>query len=201
MKYNKILSSMLNGYSKTIRNKCVNYKQWKQRITYWKHNKIVPLNWKNMLTSECKRLERYLHPSTCLKCFCGAADDIHTLSVINSMTMYKVCKKLEKKVGVPSMSFFKSLSAVYQFITFLPLVQYTNITCPVCNWKEHREFITTRCGHYMCKNCTYLKTGITGTYDFDIDIAEIHGIKVCPTCSDTNPCCNVFRKKVSIITP
>ena len=114
MKYSKILGEQLSEFNNSIRNKCLSYKKWKKLIKY--DSKYIKNKWERRINSECKAIDRFLF--TKRNCLFGynINTDIHRkLCLINLNTLYKICKKLEKKLNVNSMDIYNNIKFKYKF--------------------------------------------------------------------------------------
>ncbi len=82
MKYAKKLDEILSRYPWYLRFRCISYRKWK---------KCVPNNWRLWL------LWDFLKSPKCL-------------FELNLMTLYKICKRLAKRLGLDSMEFYTRVS-------------------------------------------------------------------------------------------
>jgi len=123
MKYKKFLDDKLSIYPIEVRKYCIPYKYWKTKIN--NHPAFVKVFWKALLHRQCKRLDRFLSSSNYDNCLTNINNHninniIHeTLCIINIDTLYKICKKIEKRIHVPALDyFFKDLCKknAYKFL-------------------------------------------------------------------------------------
>jgi hypothetical protein len=96
MKYAKELAAQLKALPWWVRVACIDYRAWKKKT---KTN-----SWKASLLWDC--------------CKCEAFSRYHSVNKINLKTMYKVCKRLEKRYGVESMRFYYQVqkSRMFKFM-------------------------------------------------------------------------------------
>jgi len=103
MKYKKFLEEKLSIYPLNVRKYCIPYKYWKLKIKH--HPEFVRIFWKLLIHRQCKRLDKFLASE-----YSGANRnkliDYENLCLINIDTLYKICKKIEKKIGLPALDFF-----------------------------------------------------------------------------------------------
>lgn len=91
---------------------CIQYNALKHGIK--KHPVYFKLFWKSILLGECKRFDKIKTPT-----------ESHCL--LNTDALYKISKKIEKKLGVKSLSFFKDIVKTRRFrftsVSFVTLLQ------------------------------------------------------------------------------
>lgn len=106
----------LSKFPSEISDKCLSYKFWKKQIKY--HPKIIKLFWKVVLRKQCRKLDRILfdkfdsHPFNKLY--------IRKICYVNIDTLYKICKKLRKKLGVKSLEYFIKLCQTNRYLFLEP---------------------------------------------------------------------------------
>ena len=111
MKYAKILAQQLSEFDNGIRNNCLNYKKWKKLIKY--DGDYLRRNWERRLNSECKAIDRLLF--TKYNCIFISKESHYKLCLYNLNTLYKICKKIEKKLGTNAMDTYNILKFRYKF--------------------------------------------------------------------------------------
>lgn len=98
MKYGKELKNILSKYTILIRNLCISYKKWKK----WKP--LCGYNWKLGIMIDCIKANY-------------APKELYD---INLKTLYKVCKRLQKRYDIPSMEY-------YNYITKIGIFKFTSV--------------------------------------------------------------------------
>ena len=127
MKYAHVLNKQLIKYAPYIQKKCLNYKYWKKSIKT--NSEYVILYWKTMIHEQCKKLDKFLFKSnnviisilnTCISNNLNTSL-IDTISCINLNTLYKICKKLQKKLSLNSLEFLNDIikERRYKFFNIL----------------------------------------------------------------------------------
>lgn len=160
----------------SLQDASMNYKHWKKRCKY----EHIPDDMVVMLRTECEKVEkvfnhcytRCTHVSPWSKTRCCWSGDTYlpTASVlmfanINSKTLYKICKRLQKTYSDPTpMQWLISIRAlhVYEFLgghhtTHLSLLHANQfpIECPLCLLAVGKRYtLIFRCGHHACISCT-----------------------------------------------
>lgn len=114
MKYAKILIDQLKLYDSQIKKQCLQYKKWKKEIKY--NKEYIIRKWKSILIKECNSVDKMFYKS-CFNNFNLPKITLNHLSFININTLYKICKKLHKKLKVDSMEFLNEIikSRKYKF--------------------------------------------------------------------------------------
>lgn len=117
MKYSKRLAEQLGSYPPYIRRNCLQYKKWKKDIKT--HPYYMTGCWKNKLVRECKKLDTLLYPCQNRQFHFPTCSVVHTepidprivreLCKINTDTMYKICKRLDKKLGINAFDYYCTL--------------------------------------------------------------------------------------------
>jgi hypothetical protein len=100
MKYSKRLANELQAYPQYIRERCLSYKTWKKDIKRYPY--CIYGCWKNKLLRECKKLDAFLFPPY------ETLDPkmVYEMCKINLNTLYKICKRLDKKLGVKAYNYY-----------------------------------------------------------------------------------------------
>ena len=108
MKYSHILAKQLSKYEISIRKISFDYKKWKKLIKY--DSEFIATNWKKRLNYDCKRIDAFLF--TKYPCLCNYNIDPYInkeLCYINMNTLYKICKKLDKKLKINAMDYYNHI--------------------------------------------------------------------------------------------
>lgn len=112
MKYAKYLMQELKKYNSKIQKHCFQYKKWKKYIKYKKE--YISKKWKSKLIKECKYIDELFYTS----CFNNISQSIlNQIAFINTNTLYKICKKLDKNLKLGAMEFLNEVikSRKYKF--------------------------------------------------------------------------------------
>jgi hypothetical protein len=178
MKYAKELNHVMQRLPPSLQDASISYKLWKKRC-----NKLCQDSCQEILVhlnQECKKVEtafvltykKCIHPprALCWRCTTSAEDAINTDTLLmfanmNSKTLYKICKRLQKQLHDPTlMQWLISIRAAhaYEFLgghhtTHLTLMQTTplSVECPLClQTTSHKYILIYCCGHYACVGCT-----------------------------------------------
>lgn len=204
------------------KNCVINYKQWKTSIA--EDPTATRLEWMQRLTKECKRIDNvlYRHPSShhvlrdILMCFCQgdrvatahlSPTECFDLSILNTTILFKLCKKLQKKLKVPAMAWYSAVLArhTYHFTgsanrTRMEMLAHEcfRFECPIC--LDDVEFarsahakaisgIILGCGHAFCMQCIErhwnLATITSPSIYVRLNIAS--GCQKCPICQLRDP--------------
>lgn len=102
MKYSHVLQEALNDYNNKIKYYSISYKKWKKNIKY-KPN-FTKIFWKLSLKKDCDRINNFLF-SYLKNNNIYDIDVIDNLCIINTDTLYKICKKLHKKLNISTTDF------------------------------------------------------------------------------------------------
>ena len=205
MKYGKYWKSWICSQDNSIQQHCIQYIKWKKDIT---HNpEKIKKNWKKMLYSDCKNVDMYVFPLiNCNSCFNlnkkVVLNDNKTrlqLCEQNQTTLYKICKKIQKRLNIPALKFYNDLlkAHIYDFTgsaqrTALSLETNDKIDCLTCkNEQKDNKFIIMRCGHIIHKSCAFKLWNITPSdntrkdrYHLEKKSFEVN----CPYCNEPVPC-------------
>ena len=106
MKYAKELTQKLNTYSNHIRNKCLQYIKWKKLIKT--SPSYVKLNWEKILLNDCKVTETLFNKTV-------KSDELLELSIINTNTFYKICKRLQKKLNISALDYMNFIIKSHKY--------------------------------------------------------------------------------------
>lgn len=117
MKYAHVLNKQLRNYEPYIHKHCLHYKKWKKLIKT--NPEYLILHWKDMIHNECQKLDNFLYNSSLINikniCFFNFNKNSinntikDTISCINLNTLYKICKKLHKKLDINSLEYLDEL--------------------------------------------------------------------------------------------
>jgi len=198
MKYAKFLQERLQDFPDKIRKKCLPYKLWKKEISRNPISIKTSQSWKKELYNQCKRINRFIFPYPNILCFNDtnvATKTRSELCILNSYTLYKICKKLEKKLDVPALEYLETLKTEFPFIqsaekTKLEIkanegATYNPTQCNQCNSPKDL-YIIMRCGHYMCDTCATSKWDLKSFTHSELEAKSYH--VRCPECSAAVPC-------------
>lgn len=116
MKYRKLLEQKLSIYNDENIKNCIQYKYWKKQIK--KNPLFVKLFWKKLINSECKKLDKYLFEDKNEVIKKLNNQKFLLLCYINCDTLYKISKKINKKLNVNSLDYYKKLCKknIYKFL-------------------------------------------------------------------------------------
>lgn len=94
MKHSRFLDEQLGVYPLDVRTECINYHKWKLWIKT--EPEFLKKNWKSHIKQDCTRVENFLYPR-----FAASLPEswVRHLSILNTDTFYKICKKMRKKLG------------------------------------------------------------------------------------------------------
>lgn len=115
MKYAHALTKQLSKYDPYINKLCLQYKPWKKLIKYSPEYTLI--NWKKNIINECKNVDNLLYCNKC-KCFLNKKLDnniIEHLCFINVNTLYKICKKLQKKLNINALEYLDEIIKTRKF--------------------------------------------------------------------------------------
>lgn len=157
----------------------ISYDKWKQRI---KEGHIhFKLNWKLKLEAECTRIDERLFGMGFIdKCLVmhtkpSNAEKIKA-SDLNKRTLYKICKKLDKKLlkGRDAMNWYKCAISERRYM-FLGSAELCRIKlalgevqdCPVCFERvTTKNCAITRCCHIFCVDCAEKMWNLSDYFGF-----------------------------------
>jgi hypothetical protein len=199
MKYGKKWRQDISELPTNARQVCIHYKCWKERIANCERS-----NWSQILEEECMMVDKYIFekkfriPFLC----CGnmiTPEAKLKMCEFNTRTLYKVCKKLDKKLQVPAMEWYTHAihTQKYKFVrssqrTYLELVvaQFPQ-ECPICLCEDIKTWVIMRCGHYFCIGCIIKmwRLHTRGTVH-NILLATNLTYKTCPICQVKDPICD-----------
>jgi Zinc finger, C3HC4 type (RING finger) len=150
MKFAEFYEAQLEKFPNGIRNSLFHYSMIIQNIDREK--------WKDQLYQELKKCQRTLFPTLTLPCFQKLSDtEKLSLCELCSEAFRKACKKIEKHLQVPALSFYSKIISSYEY-PFLGGAQRTAlkhgaIECPIC-FETVSNYCILRCGHATCIQCT-----------------------------------------------
>jgi hypothetical protein len=174
---------------------CIQYKKWK------KYTKSPPKNIIKSLEHECKLVDRifhkiyhdYNHPIF----FCRVTytrEDIQKFVELNKTCIYKICKRLDKKIQSNTKKWLLDVKQNLRF-KFLGGTEITSLNikfpteCPIC-FESVNRIIIARCGHYLCFDCMenlYHLHGQNGKVYNLIYNADYNNTVNCPFCRISYP--------------
>ena len=117
MKHGKFVDEQLSLYPFHVTRNCINYHKWKVWIK--KQPEFVKRYWKILIIKDCRRINRFLYPLVCSPSIPN--EWIYSLSLLNTDTFYKICKKLTRHLKVDALDFYKRMVKVHRF-------KFTNIS-------------------------------------------------------------------------
>jgi hypothetical protein len=203
MKYSKELYEKLKKIPSNLQEVSLNYKAWKKRCKIspdFSGEAVVALK------TECERIEStfnryylgYVQPSwkQCFACSKSSEmqpDILLMFAEINATTLYKICKRLQKRYVDPMpMQWLISVRAshAYEFLgghhtTHLILRKSypSSLECPICmSFKNRNEMLVYRCGHHACIACTLHYLSVKSQNGLWYNILKNAPHKDCPFC-------------------
>ena len=199
MKYGKYWVNIVYDLPQQI---CISYKEWKTRVK--RQPDDTKEKWDTLLMQDCKRADlvfakrKFPFSFSCSNsAYAMSTDKKIKCCEINSMTLFKVCKKLDKKLGVPAMKWYSDHLAKHEFLFTgsgaLTLLRFNNEAvykeCPVC-LDNKDTWLVMRCGHCICWSCanTYWKLyNINGTLHNKLAVVTYKNDARCPLCRIGTP--------------
>jgi hypothetical protein len=198
MKYGKTWKTWLSNEGMNANYEYIlSYSRWKKEIVHAPEQLILNITWQQELEKECKRVDHSLFRSSSLM-ICGRTPRVSPqikseLCQWNAKTLYKICKKLQKKLQVPAMAWYTRTLAHHTFhfagsarsAFLLHQLNPSETSCPICmeGGGETRTWIFQRCGHVLCKDCVvkyFALHRMKGTlYNL---LAHVNPIATCPLC-------------------
>ena len=120
MKHARFLDEQLQVYPSFVHLECINYHKWKLWIK--KEPEFVMKHWKSNIKRDCARIDKFLSDTNSIP-----VSWLKHLSILNTDTFYKICKKMKKKLGmVEPLEYYKKCveRRKYKFtsVSFLTLV-------------------------------------------------------------------------------
>lgn len=168
MKYNKAWKSFMASDDIDPR-RALSYDKWKQRIKL--PSTHFRLNWHLYLLRECEAVDRSVFCDRSLFCWSRGErpkdEELVKLCDLNKRTLYKICKKLDKKMlGCRSAKLWYGSSLRekrFRFLGCTDLVkarmrctkQEEVLECPICfdALDDPERCVITRCCHTFCEVC------------------------------------------------
>lgn len=211
MKWCHVLSSKLSGLPASLQEASINYKGWKRLTKTGFTQKMI-----RQLETECKRVDAVFKSSynrlgAC--CFTSCSkDDLKLFVELNKTSVYKLCKRIDKKVspcpGARCWLQTAMSSHAYQFMggwRATSLFVHLPAECPLCMDRVENIAISV-CGHFMCMQCLfsfYKLERYNGMLHNVISHVENLAASRCPICREPRPYsrvhllpeCKVFVKK------
>ncbi len=198
MKYSKQLATTLLELPICLRSVSLNYKSWKKRCKNCTVQEAIVL-----LKQECDQVDRMFQKwydqwhSRYRSVICwktSSVDPCITLQFaqINSTTLYKICKRLEKMLGTTiAMSWLASVRSSHVFAFLgghhtshlqLALMSGSELECPLCtNEVSKKNMLIYGCGHNACIDCT-LKFAQVKSNGLWYNVLSYARIRRCPYC-------------------
>uniref|UniRef100_A0A6C0CTI3 RING-type domain-containing protein n=1 Tax=viral metagenome TaxID=1070528 RepID=A0A6C0CTI3_9ZZZZ len=197
-----------------LRQSILPYRYWKKYIKIHKDilnpNEIVAT-----LDQQCKEAEQQFiqelyinlyHPKSFFKC-CSLKPRVYPYDIsheliqfseINRLTLYKICKKLQKNGASNLLQYYSN--ANYKFIAshelqYLKMKKQNPKECPICFEENANPYIILDCEHYMCLSCV-LKMTNTETINATIYnklYIGLERLKQCPFCRKAQPLTNISK--------
>jgi len=221
MKFGKYWKTEIEKLPEKLQNCTLHYKKWK-KININNGNIIIDLAKEcsivnNLITKNTKQkstMFSFLQNKTNID-----PKQLYDFATLNKVTLYKICKKLDKKFNC---EYYKGwLQKYYNRFLFTNGVYYTkmslvnnnedSLSCPICLTELNNNIpsIITECGHTFCYPCILLMYNIRnkrGTINNLINIENLHHRnKDCPICrssifKDGLDKINIYPAKFEYIT-
>ena len=164
MKWSHVLSEKLGLLPLSLQQASISYKKWKKHTKNGSCNDIV-----KELEKDCKRTDETFKKvySAISKGSCFftyfSKDDIKLFVDLNKTSIYKVCKRIDKKISPApdARSWLQNSmkSHMYQFMGGWRITSLSinlPVECPLCMDGSERVAIS-KCGHFMCTQCTAIQ--------------------------------------------
>lgn len=206
MKYGKEWKLWIATNNLQNTNYVLSYTKWK-KIIHYKPKDILD-SWQTVLYNDCKQVDKHLFSNNLINnltnsfmnYFCINKNNSHNISKnndnletnsnlvlslceLNSKTLYKICKKLQKQLHLPAMLWYSNILSAHIFnFTGSAKKSYlnhkinpSNTECPICFYKYNEiaeyssnnktndinnnhigckyNWIFLKCGHSLCMNC------------------------------------------------
>lgn len=111
MKHGKFVDEQFSMYPFYVTQKCINYHKWKLWIK--KQPGFVKRYWKILILKDCRKINRFLYP---ILCSVNIPNEwVYSLSLLNTDTFYKICKKLTRHLKVNALDFYKKTVKRHRF--------------------------------------------------------------------------------------
>jgi hypothetical protein len=172
MKFGKYWNTQIEKLPKKLQSKTLFYKKWKKTNT---NNENIIYE----LTNECNIVNDTIieNINNKSKLFCFTKKKLFNMNqlyeyvMLNKLTLYKICKKLDKKFNSNQYKIwlqkhytdFSFNCGIYYTKLSLENNKYSDLTCPVCldELNENVPSIITNCGHIICYSCVLSMYNIT----------------------------------------
>jgi hypothetical protein len=181
---------------------CLDYKRWKKYAKRPPDNSNIV----RLLEHECERVDSVFrkHYRRCVRtkrsCLCQSnsvcKEDILLFAELNRNTLYKICKRLDKRVSPKPMTIDWLVRVRKELkFKFICGVEATTLNmtfptkCPVC-FDDVNEVVISKCGHILCVTCLesmYEMNGVKGTYHNIISCKDSEKARRCPSCRTYRP--------------
>lgn len=212
-----------------LRNHCINYKAWKKftKKTAPSRNYLHTLldllefelhKLNGIFEKEVRKLfpgSSYIefksllcinndHASTSKTCRKQKILDLATFSELNKTTIYKICKRFDKRFQVTLYktwlktqtqrlySGYNILGGFWTRRLGLELKENKSEPCPICFDDAPSTMIMLSCGHTVCKSCLMSYHGLSGMRGTFLNIVNYkmeveHKHLLCPYCRSKTP--------------
>lgn len=209
MKFGTVWKTRVNSLPQHIRETCLDYKKYKKLS---KRSTTDPSFIHSSLVCDINKvdatLSKVMKPPTLLNKLCAnpLQDQLPDLKyiyeyvLINTTTLYKICKRLDKRLQTAIFkAFYTEHHKTHKFLS-RKLRTSLNIEvgnepdeCPICFEPLHnhsRPYLVLRCGHIVCEPCIFEMLGVANTrgtvYNrIAFGCANNKKISKCPICRDT----------------
>lgn len=205
MHFGKAWKEAIGVFPEHVQNLCIPYKTWKKWIA--REPDRIKNHWQGILTKECHVVDKALFSSSRTSLFPAcfrtslSPTERFDLSVLNTTTLFKICKKLQKRLDVPAMEWYTHTMAAHRF-RFTQSAQKTllelscrhalHIECPIClenfpvSFRKHERptGIIMKCGHTYCLPCIerYWNMSTINSPSLYVRLAIASRNNICPMC-------------------
>lgn len=207
MKYGKEWSLLRRSLPDGCRSNLIDYINWKEKTRQYDDGFLSEIE------LECDNIDKFY--STCVRRLMKnkngntelgkeyTADNVDDLITINKKTLYKLCKRFDKKSGLDKVFSFWFQNIAKNKYKFLKTDLYqkyidwkvnkTKETCPICLEKDYDTFVIQKCGHIICTPCISTMASscrrnqnqgnaLKGTTHNIIKNFQFYNICACPLC-------------------
>ena len=200
MKWSHVLSEQLGLLPFSLQQASISYKKWKK---YTKNcncegNIIV-----RELETDCKAKDEQFKKAysvisnrSCFSTTYFSKDDIKLFVDLNKTSIYKVCKRIDKKISpTPGAKKWLQESMTFNMYQFMGGWRLTSLSislpveCPLCLDRSERVALS-KCGHFMCTGCLfkfYELGKYKGTLQNVISHCDNMSLSRCPICRTPRP--------------
>lgn len=184
------------------------YKKWKKMSKFITNNEELL----NRLTLEANDVDNILkhyinkiYKKQLLACVSSKPldiNDIYNFAVLNKITLYKICKRLDKRHNCRifrewlNNNYNKYIFNTGLYMTKLyldnPKINHDDVECPICydSIKTDKPFIILECGHVLCLDCVlnmFNKNNHKALLFIIFHLDEYTNKTKCPVCSKEKP--------------